>query len=200
MPAMARTGRAAHLCVDVQNMFAADTVWHTPWLARVLPAIEALVLRDPQATIFTRFIPPVRIEDESGTWRDYYARWPMMVTSRLSPEMLEVVPSLARHMPPAEHFDKNRYSPWLFGNLDSALRARGIDTIIVSGGETDICVMATVLGAVDLGYRTILATDAVFGSADQTHDAALTVINSRFGQQLTACTTQELLDNWKDLS
>lgn len=192
--------RLAHLCVDVQNMFERDTDWHTPWLARVLPAIEALVAREPAATIFTRFIPPARAEDERGTWRDYYARWPAMVTSRLPPEMLEVVPSLARHMPPAGHFDKNRYSPWLFGNLDATLRARGVDTLLISGGETDVCVMATVLGAVDLGYRTILATDAVLGSADQTHDAALTVISSRFGQQLTACSTQELLDNWNDLT
>lgn len=197
---MDRPGRLAHICVDVQNMFAEDTDWHTPWLARVLPAIEALVARDPAATIFTRFIPPARAEDESGTWQDYYARWPSMVTSRLPLEMLQVVPSLARHMPPADHFDKNRYSPWLFGNLDATLRGRGVDTVLVSGGETDICVMATVLGAVDLGYRTILATDAVFGSADQTHDAALTVINSRFGRQLTACSTQDLLDNWKDLT
>ncbi|KRA97872.1 cysteine hydrolase [Devosia sp. Root685] len=197
---MDRPGQLVHLCVDVQNMFAQDTAWHTPWLARVLPAIEALVARDPAATIFTRFIPPAKAEEESGTWHDYYARWPSMVASRLPPEMLRVVPSLARHMPPADHFDKNRYSPWLFGNLDRTLRGRGVDTVLISGGETDVCVMATVLGAVDLGYRTILATDAVFGSADQTHDAALTVINSRFGQQLTACSTQELLDNWKDLA
>lgn len=197
---MDRSGRLVHLCVDVQNMFAQDTAWHTPWLARVLPAIEALVGRDPAATIFTRFIPPAKAEEESGTWQDYYARWPSMVTSRLPPEMLQVVPSLVRHMPPADHFDKNRYSPWLFGNLDRTLRGRGVDTVLISGGETDVCVMATVLGAVDLGYRTILARDAVFGSADQTHDAALTVINSRFGQQLIACSTQELLDNWKDLA
>lgn len=197
---MAEHFRLSHLCVDVQNMFAGDTEWQTPWLNRVLPAIEALVERAPANTIFTRFIPPEHPEDETGTWHDYYARWPSMVRSRLAPEMLHVVPKLARYMPPAGHFDKNRYSPWLFGGLDRALRANGVETMIISGGETDVCVMATVLGAVDLGYRTILATDAVFGSADQTHDAAVTVLQSRFGQQLTACTTRELLDNWKDIA
>lgn len=197
---MAEHSRLSHLCVDVQNMFAEDTEWQTPWLNRVLPAIEALVERIPANTIFTRFIPPKHPKDETGTWRDYYARWPSMVRSRLAPEMLEVVPTLARHMPPARHFDKNRYSPWLFGDLDRRLRANGVNTLIISGGETDVCVMATALGAVDLGYRTILATDAVFGSADQTHDAAMTVFHNRFGQQLTACTTQELLANWKDIA
>jgi nicotinamidase-related amidase len=123
-----------------------------------------------------------------------------MVTSQLAPDMLQVVPTLARHMPPAMHFDKNRYSPWLFGDLDKTLRENGVDTLVVSGGESDVCVMATVLGAVDLGYRTIVCTDAIFGSADQTHDAAVTVFQSRFGQQLTTCTTQELLDSWKDFA
>ncbi|MBJ6989191.1 MULTISPECIES: cysteine hydrolase [unclassified Devosia] len=197
---MAEHARLAHLCVDVQNMFAVDTDWQTPWLNRVLPCIEAIVERAPAKTVFTRFIPPSRPEEEIGTWHNYYLRWPAMVRSRLSPYLLQVVPTLARHMPPARHFDKNRYSPWLFGGLDRALRADGIDTLIISGGETDVCVMATTLGAVDLGYRTILVTDAVFGSANQTHDAALTVLQSRFGQQLSACTTQELLDNWKDIT
>jgi nicotinamidase-related amidase len=181
-------------------MFAANSAWQTPWLNQVLPAIEALVDRAPAHTIFTRFIPPAFPEDETGTWQDYYLRWPSMVTSRLAPEMLQVVPRLARYMPPARYFDKNRYSPWMFGDLDKTLRAGGIDTLVVTGGETDVCVMATVLGAIDLGYRTILPTDAVFGSADQTHDAAVTLFHSRFGQQLTACSTEELLDNWREIA
>jgi nicotinamidase-related amidase len=65
-------GRLAHLCIDVQNLFSDDTAWHTPWLSKVLPAIEALVDRAPASTIFTRFIPPARVEDETGTWREYY--------------------------------------------------------------------------------------------------------------------------------
>ena len=32
---------------------------------------------------------------------------------------------------------------------------------IVSGSETDVCVLATVLDAVDMGYRVIIARDAV---------------------------------------
>jgi len=197
---MAENGHLIHLCIDVQTMFAADTAWHTPRLTSVLPLIEALVERDPSNTIFTRFLPPISADNEKGTWQDYYRRWPSMTASSLSSEMLDIVPSLRRFVPPARVFDKNRYSPWLFGNLDVTLRASGVTTILISGGETDVCVLAAVLGAIDLGYRTILATDAVFGSADQTHDAALTVFHSRFGEQLLARTTQDLLDSWEDLA
>jgi nicotinamidase-related amidase len=191
--------RMIHICVDVQAMFATDTDWHTPWLPKVLPAIEILVERDPSRTIFTRFIPPARMEDAAGAWRDYYRRWPNMTRQRLPEAMLEVVPALRRHIPPARLLDKAIYSPWLLSGLHRTLQREGVDTLVITGGETDICVLATVLGAIDLGYRVLLPTDAVFGSADQTHDATLTLYRSRFGQQLTACTAQELLDNWADI-
>ena len=36
-----------------------------------------------------------------------------------------------------------------------------VDTLVVTGGETDICVLATVLGAVDRGFRVVLVSDAI---------------------------------------
>nr|WP_314255895.1 cysteine hydrolase [uncultured Devosia sp.] len=188
--------RLAHLCVDVQNLFAENTDWHAPWLKRTLPAIEALVERSPERTIFTRFIPAENAETASGSWKDYYRRWPSMTRDALSAELLRVVPALDRFCPPARVLDKQTYSPWLGTNLNSILQTEAVDTLLISGGETDVCVLATVLGAIDLGYHVIIATDAVFGSADQTHDAALTLYASRFGQQLTASETQHVLDNW----
>ncbi len=41
---------------------------------------------------------------------------------------------------------------------------------MVSGSETDVCVLATVLDAVDLGYRVIVVRDAVCSSSDEGHD------------------------------
>ena len=34
--------RTAHLCVDMQNLFAEETPWHTPWMARVLPVVTRM--------------------------------------------------------------------------------------------------------------------------------------------------------------
>jgi hypothetical protein len=33
------TDRTAHICIDMQNVFAEETPWHTPWMARVLPGV-----------------------------------------------------------------------------------------------------------------------------------------------------------------
>ena len=63
----------------------------------------------------------------------------------------------------------------------SSLRGAGVDTIIITGGETDVCVLATMLGAVDWGFRVILVTDALCSSADETHDAMMNVYMNRFG-------------------
>ena len=77
----------------------------------------------------------------------------------------------------------------------SSARA-GIDTVIITGGETDVCVPATMLGAIDWGFRIILVTDALCSSADETHDAMMNVYMNRFGEQVETVTTQTLLDSW----
>ena len=52
--------------------------------------------------------------------------------------------------------------------------------------------MATMLGAIDWGFRTILVTDALCSSADETHDAMMN-INMNVGEQVETVTTQTLL-------
>lgn len=189
-----------HLCIDMQSMFADETEWHAPWLNRTLPAVEALVEREPTRTIFTRFIPPDTPEQAHGAWLDYYRRWPGMTKNALSPHLLDLVPALAKYAPPARVLDKGVYSPWLGTGLHQMLSGAGIRNLIITGGETDVCVLAAVMGAIDLGYKIILPADAVFGSADETHEAALTLYRSRFGQQVIASTVQEILDNWEDVA
>jgi len=187
----------AHICVDMQRMFAEPTDWHAPWMSKVLPAVEELVDAHAKATIFTRFIPAERPEAAHGAWRDYYQRWASMTRERLPPQMLELMPSLARYLPQATVIDKAIYSPWFNTDLHRRLRQAGAETLVVTGGETEVCVLATVMGAIDRGYHVVLPTDAICSSADETHDAMLRVYESRFGVQLTACIMQDVLDAWR---
>jgi hypothetical protein len=50
------------------------------------------------------------------------------------------------------------------------LRQREADALIVSGSETDVCVLATLLDAVDIGYRVIVVRDAICSSSDEGHE------------------------------
>jgi nicotinamidase-related amidase len=188
---------AVHVCVDMQRMFAEPTPWYAPWLMGVLPAVETLVELHPARTIFTRFIPRQSEEDAPGAWKSYYRKWATMTRERMPAELMALVPALARYVPPASVIDKQVYSPWFQPQLIRTLRAANADTIVVTGGETDVCVAATVLGAIDHGLRVVVPTNAVFGSADETHDAMLRIFESRFALQLVTCTVEDLLDDWK---
>jgi nicotinamidase-related amidase len=148
---MERIGNWRHLCVDMQRLFADDTPWHVEWMDAILPQVGELAGRFPEKAIFTRFIPPVRAGDMPGTWRDYYAKWWMLTREHLPAELVELVQPLARLVPPAKLFDKRTYSPWAEGGLHASLASEGVDTIVITGGETDVCVLAAVLGAIDLG-------------------------------------------------
>jgi nicotinamidase-related amidase len=85
--------------------------------------------------------------------------------------------------------------PWPSGRLNAVLADAGVDTVIVSGGETDVCVLGTVFGAVDYGYRVIVATDAVCSSADDAHDARQ-LFFQRLSQQIETAEVAKILDAW----
>jgi nicotinamidase-related amidase len=181
-----------HLCVDMQRMFAEETEWHTPWMERVIPNVVAIVELAPARTVFTRFIPPRSANERAGAWQRYYERWASMTLDQLRPEMIDLVPPLSRFAPPARIEDKVVMSAW-HGGLHARLKTAGITSIIVTGAETEVCVLASVMGAIDLGYRVVIVTDAVCSGADSTHDAMLGIYESRFGMQVETVTTAELI-------
>lgn len=188
--------RTAHLCVDLQNMFLEETPWHVPWLRRMLPTVSEIACRKAEATIFTRFMPPHTADAMSGAWRRYYERWREFTGERIDPRLLQLAPPLREVAPLAPVIDKPVYSPFSGIRLARLLRERGIDSLVVTGAETDVCVLATILGAIDRGYRVIVVTDAVCSSADEGHDALLQQYQRRFSQQLETVDTETLLRNW----
>lgn len=117
-----------------------------------------------------------------------------MTRNRLDPGLLDLVPDLARYAPPARIVDRPIYSPWLGSRLHGELMAASVDTVIISGAETEVCVMAAVIGAIDLGYRVIIATDAICSSADSTHDAMHHIYDSRFGMQVETAQVVEIVE------
>lgn len=187
---------SVHLCIDMQCLFTEPTAWHTPWIERVLPAVEEIARQHTERTVFTRFIPPATPEDMPGAWRRYYRRWHGLTLAELDPTLLELVPALARQVPPARVIDKRFYSPFIERSLPDYLRARRADAVVISGAETDVCVLAAVLGAVDFGYRVVIAADAICSSADATHDALLSLYHQRFSEQIEIASAETILQNW----
>src|SRR3954469_5791780 len=191
------TERTLPLCIDMQRIFSSDGPWATPWMERVLPVIAEIARRFPERTVFTRFITPARPDQMPGTWRRYYERWHETTREKIDPRLLDLMPQLARFTPPAAVIDKSRYSAFAEPHLHAHLMERKADGVIVTGSETDVCVLATVLGAVDLGYRVIVVHDAICSSSDEGHDALLKVYHRRYSEQIETASAEDVLRRWK---
>ena len=57
--------------------------------------------------------------------------------------------------------EKKRYSGFLGTRLDIVLREMNINTLIIVGIKTNVCIRATVEDAFSLGYRVIIPQEAV---------------------------------------
>jgi nicotinamidase-related amidase len=65
---------------------------------------------------------------------------------------------------------KQRWSAFFQTNLELQLRARGIDTIVLAGGSTDVGIAATAFAARDRDYALVLVRDACFSMRGNNHD------------------------------
>ena len=65
--------------------------------------------------------------------------------------------------------------------LAAMLAAHGTDTVVVTGASTSGCVRATVVDALQHGYRVVVPREAVADRAAGPHDAALFDIDAKYG-------------------
>lgn len=77
--------------------------------------------------------------------------------------------------------NKTRYTAFYATDFEEQLVELGIDSLVVCGCTTEICVESTVRDAFFRGYRITVAEDAVAASSRQNHEDALRVIRFGFG-------------------
>lgn len=188
--------RAVHACIDMQRLFAEETEWAAPVVHAIEPVVRRIVAHAPHLTIFTRFLTPEHVEDAKGQWQIYYRHWKSVLASNIEHDLLDLLPPLRHFVPPARVIDKYVHSAFEAQAFQGALDELNADTIIFTGVETDVCVLATALTAVDRGYRTILVSDAIASSNKASHRAALDGIYPRFDQQVELIDTDTLLKAW----
>jgi nicotinamidase-related amidase len=82
---------------------------------------------------------------------------------------------------------KKRYDCFVGSDLDFTLRAHGINTLIVTGVNTNSCVLSTVAAACSKDYAVLVPSDCVDTMDDPSlHDAALACIRTAFGFVMTS--------------
>jgi nicotinamidase-related amidase len=195
-PLRALGPRTLHVVVDMQRVFAEATDWQVPAIADVVAPILALVRAHPRETVFTRFMTPSSIENATGDWQRFYARWQSVVRDRMEAAMFDLMEPFAGFVPPAEVCDKTTFSAFAGADFVASLARRGTETLILSGVETEVCVLATALDAVDRGLHVVLATDALTSWSAAGHRAALEAVYPRFDQQIEIATVASILAAW----
>jgi len=118
--------------------------------------------------------------------------WPNGVPVKDKPVALEgssgaeVIPELDPR-PDDYYIPKYRWSAFFQTYLDLALRTRKIDTILMSGGSTDVGLAATVFAARDLDYNIVIVRDACASVHDQrAHDVLMDLMFPRMARVRTA--------------
>ena len=110
----------------------------------------------------------------------------------------DVLADLEPH-PDDYYIVKYRWSAFHQTYLDLALRTRGIDTIIVSGGSTDVGVTSTLYSGRDLDYNMIVASDACGTSHDQrAHDMLMELVFPRMSRVRTTDQVIEMIQKAKN--
>lgn len=77
---------------------------------------------------------------------------------------------------------KYRWSAFYQTYLELALRTRGVDTIILAGGSTDVGVASTAFAARDMDYNLIIARDACTSAEIDNHDQFMNWIFPRMAR------------------
>ncbi len=86
---------------------------------------------------------------------------------------------------------KHRWSSFYQTHLELSLRARGIDTLLVSGGATEIGVASTAYAARDLGIHLIIVRDACSCSYPEIIAMFMDMVFPRMGRVRT---TKQAID------
>lgn len=114
-------------------------------------------------------------------------RWgagPTALKGTWDSEIIDELKDLAQE--PAEMVIKHRFSGFMDTRLDTLLRMKGINTLLVCGVATSHCVETTVRDGYQKDYDIIVPSDAVGAMSTEAHNASLSLIDRFFGVVLSS--------------
>lgn len=92
---------------------------------------------------------------------------------------------------------KKRYDCFVATDLDFVLRARGIDTLFITGINTNSCVLATAIAANVRDYAVVVVRDCVDTmDTPAHHEAALLCLSTAFAQVMDAAQALAMAAEW----
>lgn len=124
--------------------------------------------------------PPYKLERSRRANAEIGSKGPLgrlLVRGEVGHDFVDVLRPLEKEI----IIDKPGYSAFPHTTLQQVLTKRGIETLIITGVTTEVCVSSTLRTAVDLGYRCITVSDACASGDPALHKAALAMIGVEGG-------------------
>ncbi len=90
---------------------------------------------------------------------------------------------------------KHRWNSFYQTDLDLHLRVRGIDTIVIAGGSTDVGIASTVYSARDADYSIVVVSDCCYSSRGNNNQFFLERVFPRMGRVMTVEQTINLMQH-----
>jgi len=193
--------RTAHLIIDMQNGFLEiGAPVEVPLARGVVPAINRVsraLRRAGGHNVFVQFTTP----PDPASWSAFYERFTPQAAAQhqaafqRDAHLWQLWPELDVDDARDARIEKQRLGAFIPGtcDLDAWLRARGIDTLIVSGTLTNCCCESTARDAMQLNYRVIFPSDTNAALSDAEHNATLHSMAFIFGDVMTVAEIESLL-------
>lgn len=201
-------GRTALLVVDMQRGFLdPGAAMEVPAARAIVPTVVRLValFREQRLPVaFSQFVYSPAAPLLVGELHPEHcpaARGAPTGFGRPSSSCLEgdpsadVVPELAPR-PGELAVRKHWYDAFAGTSLDGALRAQGVRSLVVTGTMTDICVLATVIGAFNREYRVTVVEDGVATLWPEIQRATLDIVRRAYGRVTPAARVAAEIAAW----
>jgi maleamate amidohydrolase len=149
-------------------------------LEEVVDAIRRLLDEARRADIPVVYTTVSYSEGDKRTAATFIDKVPALLTLQAGSRWVEIDPRIA---PRADEPVLNKlFASAFFGTpLASLLASAGCDSLIVTGASTSGCVRATVVDALQHGYRPIVPREAVGDRNPDAHQANLYDIDAKYG-------------------
>jgi ureidoacrylate peracid hydrolase len=191
LAALAAPAHTAVIVVDVQRVFAELPLY--PPVPTVLAQLRRLLDEAREFAvpiIFVRVVVPPELV--SDVW---VRQFPHYEPTRLAPSSRNV--EFAAGFQPHDGdlvVTKHRYSAFVGTPLAAMLRARGIQTVVLTGLTTDVCVGSTARDAFQRDYNVITLADCTAEMTRERYESALATLAETFGM---VCTSEDAIAAWR---
>ena len=172
--------RPALVVVDVNRGFTDPASPLVCDLDRVVAAIARLLVAFRGAGLPVAYTTVAYDEAARQVAAAFIAKVPALLTLEAGSVWAEIDPRIAPR--PDEPVLTKLWASAFFGTpFASFLTAHGCDALVVTGASTSGCIRATVVDALQHGYRVIVPRDAVGDRNPAAHEANLYDIDTKYG-------------------